>query len=68
MISSIKIQLENMKMTWNNSLFPFGMIAVLLNVMALQFWKYCLSNSVVLNLLPLLCNHNNLTLKLHQKI
>ena len=34
MISSIKIQLENMKMTWNNSLFPFGMIAVLLNVVA----------------------------------
>ena len=42
MISSIKIQLENMKMTWNNCLFPFGMTAVLLNVMALQFWKYYL--------------------------
>ena len=65
---SIKIQSENMKMTWNISLFPFGMIAIFLNVMALQFWKSYLSNSVVLSLLPLLCNHGNLTLKLHQKI
>ena len=37
MISSVKIQSENMKMTWDISLFPFGMIAVFLNVMALQF-------------------------------
>ena len=37
--SSIKIQSENMKMTWNISLFPFGMIAIFLNVMTLQFCK-----------------------------
>ena len=36
-ICSIKIRSENMKMTWNISLFTFGMIAMLLNVMALQF-------------------------------
>ena len=40
MICSIKIQSENVKMTWNISLFPFGMIAIFVNVMALQFWKY----------------------------
>ena len=39
MICSIKVQSENMKKTWNISLFPFGMIANFLNVMALQFWK-----------------------------
>ena len=39
MICSIKNQSENMKMTWNISLFPFGMIATFLNVMALQFCK-----------------------------
>ena len=38
MICSIKFQSE-MKMTWNISLFPFGTIAIFLNVMALQFWK-----------------------------
>ena len=31
MICSVKIQPENMKMTWNISLFPFGMIAIFLN-------------------------------------
>ena len=36
MIYSVKIQSENMKMTWSISLFPFGMIAISLNVMALQ--------------------------------
>ena len=30
-------QSENMKMTWNISLFPIGMTAIFLNVMALQF-------------------------------
>ena len=39
MICSIKIQSENMKMTWNISLFPFGMIAIFLNVMTLQLCK-----------------------------
>ena len=34
MICSIKIQSENMKMIWKNSLFPFGTIAIILNVMA----------------------------------
>ena len=39
MICSIKIQSENMKVTWKISLFPFGMIAIFLNVTALQFSK-----------------------------
>ena len=30
MICSVKIQSENIKMTWNISLLPFGMIAILL--------------------------------------
>ena len=38
-ICSVKIQSENVTMTWNISLFPFGMIAIFLNVMALQFCK-----------------------------
>ena len=37
MICSVKIQSENRKMTWNISLFPFGTIAIFLNVMTLQF-------------------------------
>ena len=39
MICFIKIQSENMKMTCSISLFPFGMIAIFVNVMALQFSK-----------------------------
>ena len=39
MICSVKIQSENMKMTSNISLFPFGMIAIFLNMMTLQFCK-----------------------------
>ena len=35
MICSIKIQSENMKMAWNISLFPFGMIAIFLNMISL---------------------------------
>ena len=35
--SSIKIESEYMKMTWNISFFPFGRITIFLNVMALQF-------------------------------
>ena len=53
MICSIKIQLENMKMTGNISLFSFGLIASFLNTMALQFCKSYLSNIVVLSLLQL---------------
>ena len=44
----------------------FVWFVIFLNVMALQFCKWYLSNSVVLSLLPLLCNHSNLTLNLHQ--
>ena len=53
MICSVKIQSENMKMTWNISLFPFGMIAIFLNVMTLQFCKQyqILFEIVVLSLL-----------------
>ena len=40
---------------------------IFLNVMALQFCKEYLSHSVVLSLLPLLCNHDNLTRKLQKK-
>ena len=35
MIYSIKIQSENMKMTWNISLFLFDTIGIFLNVIAL---------------------------------
>ena len=49
----------------------FAWFVIFLNVMALQFLNIYLisikSNSVVLSLLPLLCNRGNLTLKLHQK-
>ena len=67
MIYFIKIQSENMKMTWNTKLLMFCMIYISLTAMALQFCKYYPSNSVVLSLLSFLCNHGNLTLKLHQK-
>ena len=56
MICFIKIKSENMKMICTISLFPFDLIAIFLNVMVLQFWKQYLSNSMVLSLLPLLCN------------
>ena len=63
MICFIKIQSENIKITWNIRLFIFCIIC--------NFSKCdgftVLSNSAVLNLLPLLCNHGNLTLKLPQK-
>ena len=39
MICFVKIQSENMKMTSNITLFPFGMIAIFLNMVALQFYK-----------------------------
>ena len=38
-ICPVKIQSENMTMTCIITLFPFGMIAIFLNVMALQFCK-----------------------------
>ena len=37
--SSVKLQSENMKMTLNISLFPFGMIAIFLNLMTLKLCK-----------------------------
>ena len=36
--------------------------------MALEFLKKYRPDSLVLNLVPLLCSHGNLTLKLHKKI
>ena len=90
MIFLIQIQSENMKITWNISLFIFCMILLksnekigrwfetlvrlyfvwsifFLNVVGLQFCKQYLSTSVLLKLLPLLCNHDNLTLKSRQE-
>ena len=67
MICFIKIQSENMKITWNISLFIFCMICNFSKCDGLQVSEKYLSNIVVLSLLPLLCNHGNLTLKLHQK-
>ena len=58
---------ENMKITWSIRLFMFCMICILFWILALQFCKQCLAYSVILSSLPLLlCNHDNLTLKLHQ--
>ena len=45
----------------------FVWLVFFLTAMALQFCEKYLSKSVVLSLLPLLFNHGNLTLKLHQK-
>ena len=65
---SIKIQSENMKMTWNISLFPFGMIAIFQNVMALQLLEIISVKQCGIKFVPLLCNHGNLTLKLSENI
>ena len=45
--------------------FTFVWFAIFLNTMALKFCEQYLSNSVVLSLLPLPCNHGNLTLKVY---
>ena len=67
MIYFIKIKSENMKMTWVISFFIFfAWFLIFLNVVVLQFCEY-LSNSVVISLLPLLCNRGNLTLKYIRK-
>ena len=68
-ICPIKIQSESMKLTWNISLFSFCMICNFSKCDGFTvFWIISIkSNSVVLSLLPLLCNHANLTLKLQQK-
>ena len=46
------------------SYLHFVWFVFFLNVMTLQF---CKSYRVILSLLPLLCNHDNLTLKFHPK-
>ena len=53
------------KLIYLNYFTFFVWFAVFLNVMALQFYEQYLSKSVVLHLLPLICNHGNLTLKLY---
>ena len=67
-ICFIKIQSENTEKTWNIRLFLFCTICnffdcdgftVLLIISIIQYG--------LILLLPLLCNHNNLILKLHQK-
>ena len=67
MICFIKIQSENMKMTWNISLFIFCMICKFSKCDDFTVLRTISINSVVLTLLPLLSNHCNLTLKLHPK-
>ena len=62
MICFIRIQSENMKVVWNIRLFVFCVIC--------NFFKYIFVNNIyhiVWYLLPLLCNHSNLILNLHQK-
>ena len=53
MICLIKIQSEDINITWNITLFNYLLVITLIfvNVMALQFCEY-LSNGVVLSLLP----------------
>ena len=67
MICFIKIQSENLKMTWNISFFIFCMICKFSKCDGLTvLWIISIkSNSVVLSLYPLLCNLGNFTLKLH---
>ena len=67
MIYFIKIQSEDMQMTWDISFLVFVGFVIFWNVMALQFCKWYLPCSMVLTLLVLLCNHGNLIIKLHQK-
>ena len=68
MVCFIKIQSENIKKAWNIiylNYFAFVWFAIFLNVIVLQFCESYLSNSVVLSLLPLICNYDNLTIKLY---
>ena len=62
---------ENYDLLYKNSMGKYEddleVYVIFLNVMALQFCKEYLSHSVVLSLLPLLCNHDNLTRKLQKK-
>ena len=68
MICFIKIQSEIMKMTWNISLYIVCMICHFskcddFTVLRIISIKQCSIKFIA----PLLCNHGNLTLKLHQK-
>ena len=68
MVCFIKIQSENIKKAWNIiylNYFAFVWFVIFLNVIVLQFCESYLSNSVVLSLLPLICNYDNLTIKLY---
>ena len=65
MVCFIKIQSENMKMTWKISLFIFCKNCNFCKCDGFTvLWIIPIkSNSVVLSLLPLLSNHSNLTLQ-----
>ena len=66
----IKIQSENMKMFGASGYLYFVQLAIFSKcMMALHIFSniYPVSYRVVLSLLPLYCNQDNLTLKLHQK-
>ena len=68
MVCFIKIQSENIKKAWNIiylNYFAFVWFVIFLNVIVLQFCESYPSNSVVLSLLPLICNYDNLTIKLY---
>ena len=68
MVCFIKIQSENIKKAWNIiylNYFAFVWFVIFLNVIVLQFCESYLSNSVVLSLLLLICNYDNLTIKLY---
>ena len=65
---------KNMKMTWNIRVFVFHMICYFFKCNGLtKFLRFCKNNiyrikyAIVLILLFLLCNHDNLILKLYQK-
>ena len=66
MICFIKIQSENMKMTWNIRFFMFCMICNYFKCDDFTvLWVISIIQCGVL--LLLLCNHDNMILKLHQR-
>ena len=71
LICFIKIQSGNIyDRIYKGDLEPFLYFAwftVFLTVTSLQFCEKHLSHSVVLSVLPLLCNHGSLTQKFHKK-
>ena len=66
MICFVKIQSEKIEMAWYIRLFTFCMICNF-SKWHRRFVNNNLWFSVVLSFLLLLCNHDNLTLKFHQK-